>query len=87
MRDPHPLVVAKEPGDDAGDVPAATGRVDRDGLLLRLDLGLEPDNHPSIAVARSAGFRPADSPPETVTDKGRTYELLTWEHRLTADRA
>ncbi|WP_406514991.1 GNAT family N-acetyltransferase [Streptomyces sp. NBC_00873] len=49
-------------------------------------LEIEPDNHPSIAVARSAGFHPSDSAPETVTDKGRTYELLTWEHRLTTGR-
>ncbi|GAA2321412.1 hypothetical protein GCM10010234_79060 [Streptomyces hawaiiensis] len=54
--------------------------------LQRVILEIEPDNHPSIAVAQSAGFHLADSAPETVTDKGRTYELLTWEHRLTADR-
>ncbi|KAF5991098.1 GNAT family N-acetyltransferase [Streptomyces sp. WAC00263] len=51
--------------------------------LPRVILEIEPDNHPSIAVARSAGFRPSSSAPETVTDKGRTYGLLTWEHTLT----
>ncbi|WP_457756410.1 GNAT family N-acetyltransferase [Streptomyces mirabilis] len=51
--------------------------------LPRVILEIEPDNHPSIAVARSAGFHPSSSAPETVTDKGRTYGLLTWEHTLT----
>ncbi|MFJ2646571.1 GNAT family N-acetyltransferase [Streptomyces sp. NPDC087420] len=46
--------------------------------LPRVVLEIEPDNHPSIAVARAAGFRLTDAPPETVTDKGRTYTLLTW---------
>ncbi|MFH9432228.1 GNAT family N-acetyltransferase [Streptomyces sp. NPDC017615] len=54
--------------------------------LPKVILEIEPDNHPSIAVARSAGFHPSGcSIPETVTDKGRTYDLLTWEHSLTAD--
>lgn len=52
--------------------------------LPRVVLEIEPDNHPSIAVARAAGYRPSASAPETVTDKGRTYDLLTWEHGLTA---
>ncbi|WP_446040145.1 GNAT family N-acetyltransferase [Streptomyces sp. SID1121] len=56
------------------------------GALPQVILEIEPDNHPSIAVARSAGFHPSNSAPETVTDKGRTYELLTWEHRLTTGR-
>ncbi|MGW1365162.1 GNAT family N-acetyltransferase [Streptomyces chartreusis] len=47
-------------------------------------LEIEPDNQPSIAVARSAGFHRSSSAPETVTDKGRTYDLHTWEHTLTA---
>jgi RimJ/RimL family protein N-acetyltransferase len=54
--------------------------------LPRVILEIEPDNHPSIAVARSAGFHLSDSAPETVTDKGRTYELLTWQHHLAAGR-
>ncbi|MGA5323201.1 hypothetical protein ACPCIU_22525 [Streptomyces seoulensis] len=37
-------------------------------------------NAASVAVARSAGYRRAAVAAETVTDKGRTYELLTWEH-------
>ncbi|MFC7646462.1 GNAT family N-acetyltransferase [Streptosporangium lutulentum] len=41
---------------------------------------IEPDNHASIAVVRGAGFRLTDEAPEQVTDKGRTYELLTWVH-------
>ncbi|MFI7133861.1 GNAT family N-acetyltransferase [Nonomuraea sp. NPDC050153] len=41
---------------------------------------IEPDNHASIAVVRSAGFQLTDEAPEQVTDKGRTYELLTWVH-------
>ncbi|MER5410495.1 GNAT family protein [Streptomyces sp. NPDC002769] len=56
------------------------------GALPRVILEIETDNHPSIAVARSAGFHPSNSVPETVTDKDRTYELLTWEHRRTTGR-
>jgi RimJ/RimL family protein N-acetyltransferase len=48
--------------------------------LPRLILEIEPSNQPSIAVARSAGFHATASQPETVTDKGRTYTLDTWEH-------
>lgn len=48
--------------------------------LTRVILEIEPDNHPSIAVARSTGFRLTEVKPETVTDKERTYDLLTWEH-------
>ncbi|MFH0243408.1 GNAT family N-acetyltransferase [Streptomyces sp. HK10] len=54
--------------------------------LTRVILEIEPDNHPSIAVARSAGFCLTDAKPETVTDKGRTYDLLTWEHPAPASR-
>ncbi|MFJ8007273.1 GNAT family N-acetyltransferase [Streptomyces fagopyri] len=54
--------------------------------LPRVILEIEPDNHPSIAVARSAGFHPSDAAPETVSDKGRTYELHTWEHHFSAHR-
>ncbi len=43
-------------------------------------LEIEADNRPSVAVARSAGFEPTATPPEAVTDKGRTYELYTWRH-------
>ncbi|MER6442102.1 GNAT family protein [Streptomyces sp. NPDC001185] len=52
--------------------------------LPKVILEIERDNHPSISVARSSGFRQLKSPPETVTDKGRTYDLLTWEHNSTA---
>ncbi|MCX4428416.1 GNAT family N-acetyltransferase [Streptomyces mirabilis] len=54
--------------------------------LTRVILEIEPDNHPSMAVARSAGFRLTDVKPVTVTDKGRTYDLLTWEHPAPVSR-
>ena len=44
-------------------------------------LEIEPDNEASAAVARAAGFQLTDAEPETVTDKGRSYDLLKWEHR------
>ncbi|MGH3390365.1 MAG: GNAT family N-acetyltransferase [Actinomadura sp.] len=44
-------------------------------------LEIEPDNHHSASVARSAGFQLTDNAPETVEDKGRSYTLLTWLHR------
>jgi RimJ/RimL family protein N-acetyltransferase len=46
--------------------------------LPRVILEIEPDNHPSVAVARAAGFRLTDAPPETVADKGRSLTLFTW---------
>lgn len=49
--------------------------------LPRVILEIEADNHPSIAVAQSADFELTTTPSETVTDKGRTYDLLTWQHR------
>lgn len=52
--------------------------------LPKVILEIEPDNHPSISVARSSGFRPLKSPHETVTDRGRTHYLLTWKHNSTA---
>jgi RimJ/RimL family protein N-acetyltransferase len=61
---------------------AITEYAHRNLELPRVILEIEAGNHPSIAVARAAGFEPAAKPPETVTDKGRTYELHTWEHRL-----
>jgi RimJ/RimL family protein N-acetyltransferase len=63
-------------------VQVITGYAHTTLALPRVILEIEPDNHPSIAVARSAGFRPCPPTPETVTDKGRTYQLLTWEHRF-----
>jgi len=50
--------------------------------MPRVLLEIEPDNHPSIAVARSADFHLTEAAPERVMDKGRTYDLLTWEHRV-----
>jgi RimJ/RimL family protein N-acetyltransferase len=52
--------------------------------LPEVILEIEADNDASVAVARAAGFVPADAAPETVTDKGRSYELFTWKHRSTA---
>jgi RimJ/RimL family protein N-acetyltransferase len=45
-----------------------------------LRLEIEADNAPSVAVARSLGFRLTDEEPKTVTEKGRTYLLHTWAH-------
>ncbi|MEU4192698.1 GNAT family N-acetyltransferase [Kribbella sp. NPDC026611] len=50
--------------------------------VRRLILEIEPNNLPSIAVARSAGFHPTDHPLETVTDKARTYPLAIWQHTI-----
>jgi len=41
-------------------------------------LEIEPDNEPSIAVARRCGFVPTSAGDETVEDKGRTYVLQQW---------
>ncbi|MER7108604.1 GNAT family N-acetyltransferase [Streptomyces sp. NPDC000229] len=48
--------------------------------LPRVILRIEPDNAASAAVARAAGFRLTDEPPETVRSNGRTHTLLTWAH-------
>jgi RimJ/RimL family protein N-acetyltransferase len=48
--------------------------------MPRVQLEIEPDNHPSVAVARAAGFHLTDAAPEMVEDKGRSYALLTWAH-------
>ncbi len=48
--------------------------------LARVILEIEPDNAPSSAVARAAGYRLTDLPPTPVVDKGRSLTLLTWEH-------
>lgn len=52
--------------------------------LPEVILEIEPDNAASAAVARAADFQLTDAEPETVTDKGRTYTLLRWEHRRPA---
>ncbi|WDZ84917.1 GNAT family N-acetyltransferase [Micromonospora cathayae] len=44
-------------------------------------LDIEADNAGSVAVARSAGFRPADLAPQEVEDKGRRYLLHRWVHQ------
>lgn len=46
----------------------------------RLLLEIEPDNAASSAVARAAGYRLTGRPAEAVSDKGRSFTLLTWEH-------
>jgi RimJ/RimL family protein N-acetyltransferase len=48
--------------------------------LPHVYLEIEPDNGPSKAVARAAGYRLTDRAPEPVIDKGRSYALLTWVH-------
>lgn len=61
-------------------VEYAHGSLDLPVVILEI----EADNGASVAVARAAGFVPSDAAPETVTDKGRSYELLKWEHRRAA---
>ena len=48
--------------------------------LPRVYLEIEPDNEASAGVARRAGYRLTDLPPNIVMDKGREVALLTWEH-------
>jgi RimJ/RimL family protein N-acetyltransferase len=52
----------------------------QDMAMSRVLLEIEPDNHASAAVARTAGFHLTDTTPELVEDKGRSYTLLTWAH-------
>jgi RimJ/RimL family protein N-acetyltransferase len=53
--------------------------------LPEVILEIEPDNNASMAVAGAAGFVLSGAAPETVTDKGRTYDLHTWRHRVPTD--
>jgi RimJ/RimL family protein N-acetyltransferase len=48
--------------------------------LPQVLLKIEPDNHPSIAVARAAGFHRTDAAPDLWEDKGRSYTLHIWAH-------
>jgi RimJ/RimL family protein N-acetyltransferase len=48
--------------------------------LPRVLLEIEPDNAPSIAVARAAGFHLTGLPPAVAEQKGRRLTLLTWAH-------
>ncbi|WP_433136642.1 GNAT family N-acetyltransferase [Actinomadura nitritigenes] len=48
--------------------------------LPRTLLEIEPDNQASIAVARSAGYRPTDAPATVVEGDRRSFTLLTWTH-------
>ena len=48
--------------------------------LPRVTLSIEPDNEASNAVARAAGYRPAEDPPAAVVNKGRALTLRTWVH-------
>lgn len=53
-----------------------------DSLALPcVQLEIEPDNHPSQAVARSAGFVRSDAPRLTVPGPRRTFSLDIWTHR------
>ncbi|RFU82361.1 N-acetyltransferase [Streptomyces triticagri] len=51
--------------------------------LARVLLEIEPDNRPSMAVARSAGYEELDVPPEKVVEKGRPLILHVWQHTAT----
>ncbi|MEU8364268.1 GNAT family N-acetyltransferase [Nonomuraea sp. NPDC048882] len=52
--------------------------------LSQVSLEIEPDNHPSVAVARAAGFRLTNAPPEVVTVRDRSYTLHVWSHQPSA---
>lgn len=55
----------------------------RDEMALdRVQLQIEPDNGPSMAVARAAGFRLAGDPPIVLEEKGRAFSLHTWSRDL-----
>jgi RimJ/RimL family protein N-acetyltransferase len=48
----------------------------------RVLLRIEPDNAPSSAVARAAGFHLADQDPVVIEDaQGKRITLRVWEHR------
>lgn len=61
-------------------VQVLTAYAHQELALPQVLLEIEPDNHPSIAVAQAAGFHSTDAAPEQVEDKGRSYSLLTWVH-------
>lgn len=65
-------------------VMAVTEYAHTELALPEVILEIEPGNDASAAVARAAGYQLSDAAPETVTDKGRTYELLRWEHQKSA---
>ena len=48
--------------------------------IPRLVLEIEPDNAPSVSVARALGFRLTDDEPAQVEEKGRVLILRTWAH-------
>ncbi|GGP16417.1 GNAT family N-acetyltransferase [Nonomuraea glycinis] len=48
--------------------------------IPRLVLEIEPDNAPSVSVARALGFRLTDEEPAQVEEKGRVLTLRTWAH-------
>jgi RimJ/RimL family protein N-acetyltransferase len=52
----------------------------RAAAMPRVVLEIEPDNGPSIAVARAAGFHLTDLPPAAMAHKGRRLTLLIWAH-------
>lgn len=65
-------------------VQAVTEYAHAELALPEVILEIEPANDASAAVARAAGYQLSDAAPQTVTDKGRTYQLLRWEHRIPA---
>ncbi len=52
--------------------------------LAQVRAEIEPDNHPSIAVAERIGYRLSGEAPEQVDDGRRTYSLRTWIHETPA---
>ncbi|MDL4822061.1 GNAT family N-acetyltransferase [Actinomadura opuntiae] len=57
-----------------------TGYAHTQAGLPRTLLEIEPDNEPSIAVARAAGYRPTDAPVTVIQGERRTFTLFTWAH-------
>lgn len=57
-----------------------TGYAHQMASLPRVLLEIEPDNLPSVAVARAAGLHLTDMAPEAVEEKGGSCTLLRWAH-------
>ena len=48
--------------------------------IKRVVLQIEADNLASVGVARATGYQLTDLAPSPVSNKGRSYTLMTWEH-------
>jgi RimJ/RimL family protein N-acetyltransferase len=55
----------------------------RVALIKRVVLQIEADNLASVGVARAAGYQLTDLAPSRVSNEGRSYTVLTWEHLST----